>query len=381
MARRLDGNIMKCIMHVISGDLWAGAESQAYTFLKALHQTKKYNLTSVLFNKGELFEKLTSEGIDTHLIDEGRYKTVQILWQLMNLIRDFKPDIIHTHEYKSNILAVCSNVILRKRARLVRTLHGINQAPREIKYLKSHIALWIDDIVLMHFTDCIVAVSRFLEKDLQGKYPRTLIQQINNAVDIPQQPIDSYQAIRSAFGVSSDMLWIATAARLVPVKNIEMLIETVRLLRDMASMKIKVSIFGDGPLRQYLQSRIQQYDLADVVSIYGHHSNLKSIMHAWDVFVLTSESEGLPMSLIEAMSVGVIPICTRVGGIPEVIEDGINGFLIKSRTPDEMSGRILQFSEYNEDSLRLLKNNAIKTVAEQYSIDKTIGKLTSLYGD
>jgi glycosyltransferase involved in cell wall biosynthesis len=368
-------------MHVISGDLWAGAESQAYTFLKALHQTKKYNLISVLFNKGELFERLTSEGINTHLIDEKHFNTLQILWKLIKLIRDSNPDIIHTHEYKSNILAVCSNVILRKRARIVRTLHGLNQAPRDIRYLKSHIALWIDDIVLMHFTDCIVAVSRFLEKELHVKYPGTPIRQINNAVDIPQQPSDSYQAIRSAFGVSPDMLWITTAARLVPVKNIEMLIETVRLLRDMRSKKIKVSIFGDGPLRQYLQSRIRQYDLADIISLYGHHPDIKSIMHAWDVFVLTSESEGLPMSLIEAMSVGVIPICTRVGGIPEVIEEGINGFLIKPGSPDEMSARILQLSKYNEDSLRFLKDNARKTVLEKYSITSSIDKLISLYGD
>ena len=113
---------MKCIMHVISGDLWAGAESQAYTFLKALHQTKNYRLISVLFNKGELSEKLNYEGIETHIIDEVRYNTAQIFWQMINLIRESKPDIIHTHEYKSNILAVCSNSILGKHARVFRTL-------------------------------------------------------------------------------------------------------------------------------------------------------------------------------------------------------------------------------------------------------------------
>ncbi|MFZ2799442.1 MAG: glycosyltransferase, partial [Syntrophorhabdus sp.] len=113
---------MKNVMHIISGDLWAGAESQAYTFLKALYKTNKYNLTSVVFNKGELFRRLVQEGLDVYLIDESRYNTIQILWRIMDLIRNLEPDIIHTHKYKGNILAVCSNVVLKKRARVLRTL-------------------------------------------------------------------------------------------------------------------------------------------------------------------------------------------------------------------------------------------------------------------
>ncbi len=368
-------------MHIISGDLWAGAESQAYTFLKALHKTNKYILTAVIFNEGELFYKLTCDGIKTYLIDEEKHSSAQMLWRLMNLIRNLEPDIIHTHEYKSNILAICSNIILRKHAWIVRTLHGLNKAPRDIRYLKTHIALWMDDIALMHLTDRIIAVSRYIENELHEKYPKTIIQQINNAIDIPQQSTNSYLTIRNAFGISSDMLWIATAARLVTVKNIEMLIETVKLLKNMSRMKFKVSIFGDGPLRQNLQSKVQRYDLENKVQIYGHHDDIKSIMHAWDVFVLTSKNEGLPMSLIEAMSVGVIPICTRVGGVQEVIDDRKNGFLIEPNNPNEMSERILQLSEYNEDRTKYLKNNAKITIMERYSIDTNIGKLISLYDD
>jgi len=102
-------------------------------------------------------------------------------------------------------------------------------------------------------------------------------------------------------------------------------------------------------------------------------------MHAWDVFTLTSESEGLPMSLIEAMSVGVIPVCTRVGGVPEVIEDGMNGFLVESHNSQEMAGKILRICEYDSERIGYLKNNARKTVMERYSIQASLEKLMFLY--
>lgn len=372
---------MKNVMHIISGDLWAGAESQAYTFLKALHKTNKYNLISVVFNKGELFRRLVQEGIDVYLIDESRYNTIQILWRMMDLIRNLEPDIIHTHKYKSNILAVCSNVVFKKRARVLRTLHGLTQAPHNIRYLKSHIALWIENIILSHCTDCIIAVSRSLEKQLHEKYPRTSIKWINNAIEIPEQPVNSRQTIRSAHGVSPDTIWIATAARLVPVKNLEMLIEAVMLFKGMTSRKIHVTIFGDGPLRQNIQDRIHQYGIEDMISIYGYHSDIMSIMHAWDAFVLTSKSEGLPMSLIEVMSFGVIPICTRVGGVPEVIEDGINGFLVEPCNSKEMAEKIAELIQSDPEAIKSLKSKARETILEKYSIQTSIGELISLYGD
>lgn len=371
--------MMKHIMHMISGDLWAGAESQAYTFLKALYRTKKYNLTVVVFNEGELFERLAHEGIPTHLIDERRCNTVQMLWRMVRLIRHAKPDAIHTHEYKSNILAVCSNIITGRRARVIRTLHGLEHAPRNIRYLKSHIALWIDNIVLSHFTDCIIAVSRFLEGQLHRRYPGTLVRHINNAVDMPKPPVDFSQSIRSSFGISPDTVWIATAARLVPVKNIGMLIDAFKAFKGMNNRKVRLTIFGDGPLKKSLQDRVRKHGLDDIVYFYGYHDDITSIMHAWDVFALTSESEGLPMSLIEAMSVGVIPVCTRVGGMPEVIEDGVNGFLVESLNSQELAGKILRICEYDPERIGYLKSNARKTVMERYSIQASLEKLMFLY--
>jgi len=234
-------------------------------------------------------------------------------------------------------------------------------------------------MVLAHFTDCIIAVSRFVEEQLYQRYPGTLVRHINNAVDMPKPPVESSQSIRTSFGLSSYTVWIATAVRLVPVKNIGMLIDAFRDFKELNNGKAMLTIFGDGPLKKSLQDRVSKHGLDDIVSFYGYHNDITSIMHAWDVFALTSESEGLPMSLIEAMSVGVIPVCTRVGGMPEVIEDGVNGFLVESHNSQEMAGKILRICEYDSERIRHLKNNARKTVMERYSIQASLEKLMFLY--
>jgi len=370
---------MKSVMHIISGDLWAGAESQAYTFLKALHETKKYNLAVVIFNKGDLYHKLTDGGINVYLVDE-RINMFRMCWQVINLIHLIKPEIIHSHEYKSHILAVFAQMFTRNRARVIRTLHGLTNAPRGAKHLKSYIALRMDDFVLRHYTDCIIAVSHFIESTLNENYPNTLIWQINNAVEISKQhKKNELSAVRNRVGIPPETFWIATAARLVPVKNIEMLIDAANVLVNEKHLGFIMSIFGNGPLKNELESKIERCGLNKVVRLHGHVSNMSEIMGALDVFVLTSRSEGLPMSLLEAMSSGIIPVCTNVGGMVEVIEDQKSGFLVKEDDHRKLAEILFSLCQKDEKYKENIRNNVRRRVEKEYSVTKSLEKLVCLY--
>src|SRR3954468_17899454 len=133
------------VMHIISGDLWAGAESQAFTLLK--HLNADTILHVVVMNEGELYRRLQSLQITVTLIPESGLNSVKILTRLIAIIRSFKPDILHTHRQKENILGNLANVLatfpLKKRAASVRTAHG---APEFLPKGKQKIQVWLDNM-------------------------------------------------------------------------------------------------------------------------------------------------------------------------------------------------------------------------------------------
>ena len=92
------------VLHIASGDLWAGAEVQLFTLAKALNNKQDINISVVLLNHGTLEQKLLRNGINVIVLDESALNGFQILWRLFTAIREIQPDVIHTHRVKENIL-------------------------------------------------------------------------------------------------------------------------------------------------------------------------------------------------------------------------------------------------------------------------------------
>jgi L-malate glycosyltransferase len=359
--------------------MWAGAESQVYTTLRELHKKMKYDISVVLFNDGVLCSKLKELNINIYVIDESIFNSFQILKQLIGLLKDIKPQLIHTHEYKSHIITVFSVKFFRKGIPIIRTLHGLTFSPKNLKYLKSNIILLIEHYILKYYTACIIAVSKSIEETLRKQFPYVNIVQINNSINITDISDNSFENTRKTYEIPEGAFWIGTAARLVQVKNIEMLIETAKVLSHENKMNFFISIFGEGPLQKKLEKMINNYDLSSVIKLHGHSTEIVPIMIYWDVFVLTSLSEGLPMSLLEAMSIETIPICTSVGGVKEIIQDGVNGFLIPSNDYKMLADKLYYLSQMDITQKTKIKKCIKETITNQYSLNKNIKSLMDLY--
>jgi len=123
------------VMHLISGDLWAGAEVQAYTLLSRLRQMPNVEIIAVLLNHGQLQNRLVDSGVSTVVIDEQAHGFVSIVRQLRKLLVSVRPDILHTHRYKENVLGGlatgCGSL-----CKLVRTVHGTADAFSGYRHLK-----------------------------------------------------------------------------------------------------------------------------------------------------------------------------------------------------------------------------------------------------
>jgi hypothetical protein len=124
------------ILHIISGDLWAGAEAQAFYTLSDLQKQRKPDLVVILFNDGILRKRLDENGIETIVIDENKHNALIMTLILARLIRKMRPAIIHVHAYKEHILGQIANMLNFNRSTMVRTFHGLSDVPKGLSVVK-----------------------------------------------------------------------------------------------------------------------------------------------------------------------------------------------------------------------------------------------------
>lgn len=318
------------ILHIISGDLWAGAAVQVYHTLSALSRNGKFYVLCAVFNDGVLRRNLEKMNIRTVLLDETKLNSMGMLLSLKKLIEAEKPGMIHVHAVKEHFFGKVSALLANKNIPVVRTVHGDRGAPEGLawgEYVRSRVVISLDNFLIRNLAEAVIAVSKDMENGFLARKLRGKVWQIYNSINTREFHFEpNTHAVREKYGVN-DHFWIGTAARLVGVKNQRMLIEAGECLLD-KGIPFKISIFGDGPLKGELESLIEKYKLGDSVFLHGFEPEIHSVLNALDVFVLCSLNEGLPMALLEAMYMGTPVVCTGVGGMKEIIEDGVNGMLV-----------------------------------------------------
>jgi len=195
------------VLHIISGDLWAGAEVQVFNTLLALRREEDVQVACVLFNHAIFEKKLKEHGFQYFVVDEARYNSISMLVQLVCILREYKPDILHVHRNKEHFLGVLSELVCDRKVRIFRTVHGLGTVPNSlplVKRIRSTFALKIDLMLIKYATNTIITVSR----DLQGTYgllhPKGKIVLVNNSVDIISLRSESVQwESESKFGIGT----------------------------------------------------------------------------------------------------------------------------------------------------------------------------------
>jgi glycosyltransferase involved in cell wall biosynthesis len=369
------------ILYIISGDIWAGAEAQVYYTLSALIKIRDLSFTCIIFNNGILKDKLESNGIKTILLDETYLNSFMILSKLNKLIQIIKPNFIHVHAVKEHFLAKCSTLFFNNKIPIIRTVHGARKAPDNLplwKSIRSNLVVFLDNFLIKYAANDIIAVSKNLEEEFYNRKVKSNIHQIYNAIDTHNYNLtnNNNEKLRGKYG-TKDLFWIGTAARLAEPKNLQMLIKAGQHLRERA-FPFKISIFGDGPLRQELQNLIDRNSLSAQVELHGFEPNIYQVISALDVFVLCSIHEGLPIALLEAMVLKTPVICTDVIGIKEVIENGVNGLLIPLNNDVALAEALITLNKNREFAFKLAHNARI-LLDEKFSISKSIDQLYKIY--
>lgn len=344
------------VMILASGDLWAGAEVMAYQLASGLADIPNLDLLVVLSNKGRLAEELQKIGVEVQVVDEARYSVVTLSRIVRKLVAEFSPDIIHSHRYKENLLAWLS-AFGRRSVSLVATQHGMPETVGADISLAGRLRTALFFRLLSWFFGCTVLVSGEMRSLLVGSYgfSQSNVAVIHNGISIPGQ-LSRRPGKR---------LLVGSAGRLFPVKDFALLIEIANLVVAQGG-GVDFVIAGDGPQYARLEEKVMSYGLQEHFRLLGHQEDMDTFYKGLDVYINTSVHEGIPMSVLEAMSYGLPVVVPEVGGFPEIIQNGEQGFLVEGRQKEVYAERISQLLV--DSALRLrMADSARERVVDCFS--------------
>ncbi len=362
----------KRIFYVITKATWGGAQRYVYELARAAH-TQNNDVTLVYGDEGELAHLLTSLGIRTIRIpeltrdvsasDQAAYKA------LRDLFAKEKPEVVHLNSSKAGGLGA----LAARHAgvpRIIFTAHGwaFNEARPwwqrwPIRILSRRI------VRLSHLTIC---VSDAVRRDIQTAGIRAKLVVVKNGIE-PELQLPREEARKALAPQITAPYWIGMLSELHPTKRIEDAILAMKNVPD-----AHLFVLGEGELRKTLESLITKNNLSDRVHLLGFVANAPRYLRAFDLFLHTSRSEALSLAILEAGAAGLPIVATRVGGIPEVIEDGVSGLLVPSYSPAKVATAISDLQN-NPQRAFALGEAAKEKVLREFSLEHMIQKTLALY--
>ena len=314
------------------------------------------------------------------IVGEATFKPrdLKALVKLYRLIRRERPHIVHTHTAKAGFVG-------RLAARLAGTpiiLHTYHGHVLHGYY--NPLKTWLlrrMERVLARITDCIIAVSEQVKQDLvsYGVAPPEKITVIPLGFDLQSfLNCEKYRGeFRRELGLNDGARLIGIVGRIFPIKNHRLFLDSAVQVASQEPA-CRFIIVGDGVLRPEMERHARELGIADKVIFTGWRRDLPRIYADLNVLVVSSDNEGTPVSAIEAMASARPVVGTRVGGLPDIITDGENGYLVPSRNPEALAEAILRLLRDPELACRM--GRAGQTMAkERFKIQRLISDMEGLY--
>ena len=294
--------------------------------------------------------------------------------RLVRLLRWLRPSVVHSRNW-----ATFDAVLAARLAGVPTVIHGEHGRditdPEGRNWRRNGLRRASAPLV-----DRFVAVSENLRHWLVDAVglPRRKVVTIHNGVDTARFAPADATAARVALGLSADKLVVGTVGRLDPVKD------HATLVRAFASIVRRVQavliIAGDGPCRLDLERLVAALGIERHVHLLGERADVPVVLDAMDVFVLPSIAEGISNTLLEAMAMELPVVVTRVGGNPELVEDGVNGAHVARQDPDALAAAMMTYLE--DANLRAIHGKSSRQRAvERFSLDRMVAAYTTLYRD
>ena len=312
-----------------------GAERHVTTMLPRMDPALFTPSVVCIGDEGDLFSALSAAGIRARALRLRKRQAVRALWELVAIMRRERPDVVVVRGYNAEALGRIAARISGVR-RTVVWVHNIGDVEPRGRIRK------LLDQFLMRWTSGYFGVAEaqrpYLVDELN--YPYNKVRIIYNGVDPSQFDVSTDRGVLTEFGFAEDDRVIGTLAALRPEKDHGTFLRAARHVVD-EFPHAKFLVVGDGPMRGHLEALSAELGISQNVHFAGQRSDVARLLRAIDVFVLSSVTvECFPISLLEAMASGRPAVCTAVGGISEMLEDEVTGYLVPPEDPRQLAARV-----------------------------------------
>jgi len=338
---------MAKVLHVVRALGTGGAERVVYDYAISHDRSRYEPEVCCVLSGGELARDLERRGVPVHVLSRRSKADLRATFSLARIISRGGFDVVHNHNLTGVLVGVPAAVIGRAGA-VVRTEHNVVAERWPLRGALCRLAALREDAQIAvsgavrdsHVAARTAAPSRFVT--------------IWNGIDDSRLGVeDPRPQVRRELGIEDGVIVCLTVGSLTPQKNHRVLLEAAsRLAADLPAARFL--IVGDGPLRADLEARARELGVGGSVEFVGESFDVPRFLKAANVFVLSSLWEGLPITLIEAMSAGLPCVVTSVGGIPEIIADGENGLLVEPNDPDALAQAIRRVASDSSLATRMI---------------------------
>lgn len=374
------------VAYILTPIDFGGVEKVTLNFLKNVNKDKYQIVPIVLIRPWEkenyfvkeiekLGYKYFSIPVAVKQKNEGRdfFRIIRCYKILFQILRKQKYDIVHTNGYFADIIGLPVAKILG--ILHTTTCHGFISNDKNLVFYN-----FLDKIFIF-FSDKIIAVSEIIKSDLERSGLRkSKIEVIQNAVQTTFKTQDystKRQEKRHFFDIQDNEIAVGYVGRLSEEKGVRYLIEAGILLL-MTGELCRFLIIGEGPKKNEIEKIVKDQELQDKFLFIGFKSNVEDFIPAFDIFVLPSLTEGTPMALLEAMSFGIPVVATNVGGVPKIIETGVNGIIVNPADSKALSNQIKIL--IHDTSLRKkVSKEAYSMVQKKYNVNDWCRKIEKQY--
>lgn len=338
---------------------FGGQEKKYISFTEKAELLKNVYVFAAIGYGGNAEKILKERGFEVHILNRNfAIKNISNIWTVYKLIRKLKPDVVHTAAAEANFHGV-----------IAAKLAGVKTIIGEEIGIPNHssIAKKIFQQVYK-LADKVICVSQSVKDHLiqigEIKSEKGIV--IYNPVSVPPKFEKG----------KTNLFNIVYVGRLEKVKNVKTLIDA---FSQFSSPDVRLIIVGDGRERENLENQVKEKNVTGKVEFIGFTDMPSVYLSSADLFVLPSFSEGFGIAAVEAMFLKIPALCSHVGGIPEFIDDGKNGWLFNPLKPEELTSKLQMILALSEEQRKKIGEIGFQNVIDRFTVEKYIQNLEKLY--
>jgi glycosyltransferase involved in cell wall biosynthesis len=367
------------VLHLYSGTCFWGPDRQLLQLYEPLRTEGVAMTTCVLYRHGPGLPQvhpLVTRARERDWPAEQIKVQARFSWPAIRFIahwiREEGFTVIHSHEYKSNLYGCIAARLAG--VRRVASVRGYTDRTWALRLYKQF------DLITLHAFDTVLAVSEHLRQWLiRHGLPAARIVTAHDALDLALFTMNaaSRAEVRLRFGIRDNHFVVTTVGRLSPEKGHCCLLEATRsILNEYPDARFM--IVGDGPLRDQLEQQAKSLGINTAVILAGYQPDVAGFLSASDLFVLPSLREGTPNALLEAMALAKPVVVSRVGGVPEIVQDGETGLLVPPQDSSSVAQAVLTLM-HDPNRAAAMGQRARRVIEQNFNAQRLAQEIAAVY--